>query len=47
MENNTIIVHYKGDTLLNYNINDTKVYYIQNRCFIFANKTSKIQKKIK
>ena len=42
MENNTIIVHYKGDTLLNYNTNDTKVYYIQNRCFIFANKTSKI-----
>lgn len=42
MENNTIIVHYKGDTLLNYNINDTKVYYIQNRCFIFSNKTSKI-----
>jgi hypothetical protein len=42
MENNTIIVHYKGYTLLNYNINDTKVYYIQNRCLIFSNKTSKI-----
>ena len=37
-DNNTV-VYNNGDTILNYTINDKKVYYIKDKCFLFVNKT--------
>jgi hypothetical protein len=37
--NNNIIVNHEGKTILNYNISNTKVYYLKDKCFLFVNET--------
>ena len=41
--NNNIIVNHEGKTRLNYNISNTKVYYLKDKCFLFVNETCEIK----